>query len=154
LLQQRKEHDMQLRDSIMLARKEAQRAMTSSMALRAPGQPSVDLAALAITPPTAPSPVVAAVNPGREAHLVRRVRELEEELRSQRVENEKQKAMIVKFRERWEKLKESAKRKKQARAAAEGTSVASDRIEEEPEAEEEAERDDIQRRKQDDALAA
>lgn len=50
--------------------------------------------------------------------------------------------MIVKFRERWEKLKESAKKKKEAKAAAETTSVVNDRIEEDPEAEAEAERAD------------
>jgi hypothetical protein len=49
-----------------------------------------------------------------------------------------QKAMIVKFRERWEKLKESAKRKKEAKAAAEAaSSPVHERIAEEPEAEEE-----------------
>jgi len=49
-----------------------------------------------------------------------------------------QKLMIAKFRERWEKLKDSAKRKKEAKVAAE-TSAAGlrDRIIEEPEAEEE-----------------
>jgi len=46
--------------------------------------------------------------------------------------------MIVKFRERWEKLKESAKRKKEAKAAAEGASkTINERIVEEPDAEEE-----------------
>lgn len=46
--------------------------------------------------------------------------------------------MITKFRERWEKLKESAKRKKEAKVAAEGpASGVRDRIVEEPEAEEE-----------------
>ena len=53
-----------------------------------------------------------------------------------------QKAMIVRFRERWEKLKESAKRKKEAKAAAETTNVVGQRIEEDPEAEAAAERDD------------
>ncbi|RXW15865.1 hypothetical protein EST38_g9988 [Candolleomyces aberdarensis] len=49
-----------------------------------------------------------------------------------------EKLMITKFRERWEKLKESAKRKKEAKAAAEShTSGVRDRIVEEPEAEEE-----------------
>ena len=51
-----------------------------------------------------------------------------------------QKLMITRFRERWEKLKESAKRKKEAKAAsADGGSSAGgvkDRIIEEPEAEE------------------
>lgn len=50
--------------------------------------------------------------------------------------------MIVKFRERWEKLKESAKKKKEAKAATETTSVVHDRIEEDPEAEAEAEKAD------------
>ena len=51
--------------------------------------------------------------------------------------------MIVRFRERWEKLKESAKRKKEAKAAAETTNVVGQRIEEDPEAEAAAERDEI-----------
>ena len=47
-----------------------------------------------------------------------------------------QKAMITKFRERWDKLKESAKRKKDAKASAEAAkSGARERIDEEPEAE-------------------
>ncbi|KAI0078186.1 hypothetical protein K474DRAFT_1660848 [Panus rudis PR-1116 ss-1] len=149
-LKQRKEQDQQLRDSIMLARKEAQRAMTSSMALRQP-PPPVDLASLTINPPPVPVPVpipspAPIVNPGRdkEAQLLKRVRELEEELRAARIENEKHKAMIVKFRERWEKLKESSKRKKQAKMAAEAAAMAEhNRIEEEPEAEAQAERDDL-----------
>ena len=44
--------------------------------------------------------------------------------------------MIVRFRERWEKLKESAKRKKEAKAAADTTNVLGQRIEEDPEADE------------------
>jgi hypothetical protein len=45
--------------------------------------------------------------------------------------------MITKFRERWEKLKESAKRKKDAKAALEpAPSSVSERIEEEPEPDE------------------
>lgn len=46
--------------------------------------------------------------------------------------------MIAKFRERWEKLKDSAKRKKEAKAEAEiAATGVRDRIVEEPEAEEE-----------------
>lgn len=48
--------------------------------------------------------------------------------------------MITKFRERWEKLKESAKRKKDAKAAAAANTSRSgtvgERIDEEPEPEE------------------
>ena len=55
-----------------------------------PGQPPVDFGALNInvSPPHPPMPAL----PGRdrEAQLLRRIRELEEESRSLRVENEKQ----------------------------------------------------------------
>jgi hypothetical protein len=51
-----------------------------------------------------------------------------------------QKAMIAKFRERWDKLKESARRKREAKAAAESqSSPVHERIDEEPEAEAEQE---------------
>lgn len=150
-LKARQEQDQQLRDSIMVARKEAHRAMMSSTVIPRPTPTTpVDLASLNINVPVVPSPVpaavaaVAAVNAGRERdpQLVRRVRELEDEVRNLRNENEKQKAMIVRFRERWEKLKESAKRKKEAKAVAETTNVVGQRIEEDPEAEAAAERDE------------
>ncbi|OBZ75480.1 hypothetical protein A0H81_04533 [Grifola frondosa] len=145
MLKMRQEQDQQLRDSIMLARKEAQRAMISSNISPRPGQSGVDLTSLNIVSPVPPA--VAALNPGREAQLVRRVRELEDEVRTVRAENERQKVMIVRFRERWEKLKESAKRKKEAKASAEVTNIVGDRIEEEPEAEAQAEKDDQRPRK-------
>ena len=48
--------------------------------------------------------------------------------------------MIAKFRERWDKLKESAKRKREAKAVAETHhSPVHERIDEEPEAEAEQE---------------
>jgi hypothetical protein len=51
-----------------------------------------------------------------------------------------QKAMIAKFRERWDKLKESARRKREAKTAAEAQSApVHERIDEEPEAEAEQE---------------
>lgn len=129
VLKQRQEQDLQLRDSIMLARKEvsisliaanldqsrglqAHRAMASSMAIRPP-QPLVVPAPPALvapsTPPAVPVPPVVPVDIGalninvppapsapptggrdREAQLVRRVRELEEDVRLMRVENDKQ----------------------------------------------------------------
>ncbi|KAI6111485.1 hypothetical protein EDD17DRAFT_1504810 [Pisolithus thermaeus] len=140
MLQLRKEQDQQLRDSIVLARQQAQRAMGASlMVQRTGGQSSpVDFSALNINLPPVPTPVTA-FNAGRdrEAQHMRRIRELEEELRNLRTENDKQKIMIARFRERWEKLKESAKRKKDAKMA-EGTKTGiSERIEEEPEAERE-----------------
>ncbi|KAJ3556643.1 hypothetical protein NM688_g1918 [Phlebia brevispora] len=166
MLKQRQEQDQHLRESIMLARKEAHRAMTSSMALRPPAAPPlpapvpipalaqispVEIPGLTINvPPPPPPPTAVSPGPGRErneAQLLRRVRELEEELRTVRAENEKQRAIIVKFRDRWEKLKESSRRKKEARAAAGHTSVANERIEEEPEAEAAAEKEDERPRK-------
>jgi len=53
--------------------------------------------------------------------------------------------MIAKFRERWEKLKESAKRKKDAKAvAATASGVRGEPISEEPEAEQELDEGNIQ----------
>lgn len=122
-LKVRQEQDLQLRDSIMLARKEvrlllpywhdiyswhvhrlqAHRAMISSNVLQRPAQPPaapVDIAALNINvPPPVPAPV-AALNAGRERdpQLVRRVRELEEEVRNLRAESEKQ--VCISFQKR------------------------------------------------------
>ena len=53
-----------------------------------------------------------------------------------------QKASLIKYKEKWDKLKESARRKKEAKAAADTTNVVGQRIEEDPEAEAAAERDD------------
>ena len=65
--------------------------MTASTMGQRPGVTTIDFNALNINIPPVPSPV-AALNPGRdrESQLVRRVRELEEEVRVLRVENEKQ----------------------------------------------------------------
>ncbi|TFY81968.1 hypothetical protein EWM64_g2048 [Hericium alpestre] len=139
MLKLRKDQDQQLRDNIAVARREAQRAMGASLVAQnqpaRPGQSTFDLSSLNLNLMPAPSPLVP-INPGpgrdREAQLVRRVRELEEE-----------KAMISKFRERWDKLKESAKRKREAKAAAEAQNApVHERIDEEPEAE--AEQDEQQ----------
>ena len=55
-------------------------------------QPPADLAALTINTPAVPAAVAALNPPGRdrEAQLLRRIRELEEDLRLSKVENEKQ----------------------------------------------------------------
>ena len=44
--------------------------------------------------------------------VVSRIRELEEENRQLKLQNEKQQALMNKYRERWEKLKESAKKRR------------------------------------------
>lgn len=132
LLKLRKEQDMQLRNSIF----EAQRAMSASGML--PRQPGGDANALSFAkvPQVVPAPPP---KPNREAQYTKRIKELEDELRGVKAENEKNKLMIVKFRERWEKLKESAKRKKEAKTSGESvnTNVRNQKIVEEPEAEEE-----------------
>ncbi|TFK42898.1 hypothetical protein BDQ12DRAFT_676974 [Crucibulum laeve] len=130
VLQLRKEQDHQLRDSIFQATREAQRAMGASGLLQ---RPAPDFSALSINVTGGPIP---GMNTGREAQYARRVKELEDELRAVRAENEKNKAMIAKFRERWEKLKESAKRKKELKAAESASAGVRERIVEEPEAEE------------------
>ena len=50
--------------------------------------------------------------------------------------------MIVRFREKWEKLKENSKKKKNARAAAEVSGSVREKIDEDPEAEEAAAEED------------
>ncbi|KAF5324941.1 hypothetical protein D9611_004350 [Ephemerocybe angulata] len=132
LLRLRKDQDMQLRNSIF----EAQRAISASGILpRVP--PGGDINFLNFNKAAVPVPIPS-LNAGREAQYSRRIQELEAELRAVRAENEKNKLMITKFRERWEKLKESAKRKKEAKAVADGSAPGvKDRIVEEPEAEEE-----------------
>ncbi|KAF5358082.1 hypothetical protein D9756_001840 [Leucocoprinus leucothites] len=133
VLQLREKQDQQLRDSIYQAKREAQRAMGASMHQRI----GPDLANLNLNVPP-PVPIPRALSPSREGQYLQRIKELENETRQSRAENEKNQAMIRKYRERWEKLKESAKRKKEAKAAAvAAASPVRERIVEEPEAEEE-----------------
>jgi len=142
MLKLRQEQDQQLRENIAVARREAHRAMGASMhATQRTGQSTFDLSNLNLNLVPAPPPVVPiSTNRDRETQLSRRVKDLEEEVRTLRVENEKQKAMIAKFRERWDKLKESARRKREAKAAAEAHNApVHERIDEEPEAEAEQE---------------
>ncbi|KAJ3883767.1 hypothetical protein F5051DRAFT_390866 [Lentinula edodes] len=138
VLQMRKEQDMQLRESIVQASKEAQRAMGASFVGQR-GQIAPDFASVNLNVPASALPIPG-IHTAREGQYMRKVKELEEELRSLRNENEKNKAMIVKFRERWEKLKESAKRKKESKAAAEAAQAVRERIVEEPETEDELDR--------------
>ncbi|KAJ7273494.1 hypothetical protein B0H12DRAFT_1089662 [Mycena haematopus] len=128
-LQLRREQDAQLRDSIFQATKEAQRAMGASVV----GQPF-------LVPNSSVLRESPGIKTGREAQYARRVKELEDELRAVRLENDKQKTMIVRYQEKWEKLKESAKRRKENRASvAEGVKSSSplvrEQIPEEPEPE-------------------
>ncbi|KAJ7063096.1 hypothetical protein C8F01DRAFT_1131511 [Mycena amicta] len=119
-LQLRKEQDAQLRDSIFLATKEAQRAMGQSILL----------------PSSSIIREIPGFKTGREAQYARRVKELEDELRALRTENDKQQAMIARYQEKWTKLKESAKRRKAAAAAdivKPSNSLARQKIPEEPE---------------------
>ena len=81
VLQMRKEQDIQLRDSIIMARQQAQRAMGTSLVAQQsrPGQPPLDLSSLNINLPAIAAPIPP-VNPARDREvpqLLRRVRELE-----------------------------------------------------------------------------
>ncbi|KAJ7109159.1 hypothetical protein C8R44DRAFT_801793 [Mycena epipterygia] len=129
ILQLRREQDAQLRDSIFQATKEAQRAMGASIV----GQPF-------LVPTSSVMRETPGIKTGREAQYARRVKELEDELRTVRLDNDKQKTMIVRYQEKWEKLKESAKRRKESKAAAADAAKTSspllrERIPEEPEPE-------------------
>lgn len=116
VLKLRKEQDQQLKESIVMARREvssrfrfslivelihgiqAQRAMGASVMNQRPGQTPIDFSSLNLNIPPVPPPI-AALNSGRnrEAQYLTRVRELEEEVRSVKeelrlvkVDNEKQ----------------------------------------------------------------
>lgn len=94
ILKLRKEQDMQLRDSIVMARQQAQKAMGASMMgqQQRPGQPPMDFSALNLNVPPVSTPIPA-LNPVRDREvpqLLRRVRELEEEVRTVKAGNEKQ----------------------------------------------------------------
>jgi len=111
VLKMRQDKDNALRDNILHARREAQRVMTASVVgQQTPRQLAPpDLGSLSITP---------SATRDREAQLNKRIKELEEDIKVVKAENESQKQMIVRFRERWAQLKESMKRKKEAKAAA------------------------------------
>ncbi|CAE6459319.1 unnamed protein product [Rhizoctonia solani] len=163
-LRQRAGQELALRESILSVRREAQRAMsattatlrTSSLAGPMPSRnqaliASPSLAApispVVLAPPTAvaPAPALAAPTPVPAVKLpavpaapavsASRIAELEEEIRQLKAENEKQKAQMAKYRERWEKLKESAKRKRAAKGQLETSGAANVTIPEEQEPE-------------------
>ncbi|KZV70490.1 hypothetical protein PENSPDRAFT_631685 [Peniophora sp. CONT] len=139
-LQQRTEQDQALRDNIALARREAQRAMGASLVAGRSGVlPPQFGASLHVPAINVQSPSASSSTDKRVKELEEEVKVVREELRAARVENEKQKAMIAKFRERWDKLKESAKRKREAKAKDEQP----ERIVEEPEAEAAAEAGEV-----------
>jgi hypothetical protein len=107
----RVEQEQQIRDGILQARREvrvtllsyvivrssfsstlkAQRVISSGVLPQRTVQPSIDLSALNLNvPPLSAFPGPMNGGRDREAHLTRRVKELEEEVRSVRIENEKQ----------------------------------------------------------------
>ncbi|KAJ7582932.1 hypothetical protein C8J56DRAFT_956080 [Mycena floridula] len=126
VLQRRKEQDVQLRDSIYGNEGGAQRAIGG------PGQrPGMDLGSLNLH--AAPSVPIPGFNTAREAQYAKKVQELQDELSLMRNELERTRLDNVKHRERWAKVKESAKRKKETKAA---EAAKASRIVEEPEVEE------------------
>lgn len=69
---------------------QAQRALGASAMMQRPGPP-LDFSNLNINVPAVPIP---GINTGREAQYVRRIKELEDELRLMRVDNEKNVCLI------------------------------------------------------------
>ncbi|QRW26915.1 ERM domain-containing protein [Rhizoctonia solani] len=153
-LRQRAGQELALRESILSVRREAQRAMSATTAalrtpsfagpppsraqtfiasqnLTAPVSPAVPAPAV-VPAPVPPVPVPAVKLPDVSSP---RIAELEEEVRQLKVENEKLKAQTTKYRERWEKIKESAKRKRAAKGQLETSSTANVTIPEEQEPE-------------------
>ncbi|KAF8590523.1 hypothetical protein K439DRAFT_1403658 [Ramaria rubella] len=131
----RVEQEEQLHERVSNARREAQRVKNSGFLPARPLPPSIALSSLNVDM-TTHAMFSPHVNRDREAQLVRQFKEREEEIKTLRLENDKQKAMIIKFRERWEKLKESAKRKRNAKInAGVDNNVRDQRIDEEPEGE-------------------
>ena len=112
ILKLRKEQDLQLRDSIFMATREvciaydrsysrqsffshilqAQRVLGASTVLQQRPGPPLDFSSLNINVPAVPIP---GINTGREAQYARRVKELEDELRLMRGENEKHVCFIL-----------------------------------------------------------
>jgi hypothetical protein len=169
VLRSRADADRELRASISLAKQEAQRAIASSSVLLAPpprGSPPVPMPAPIPVP--IPGQDFAIPAPLADPAATKKIKDLEDEIRALKAENEKQvralvfvssvneadrwgqRTMIVRFREKWEKLKENSKKKKASRAAAEadarvGGGVLREKIEEEPEEEERAAAGDVER---------
>ncbi|KAG9102977.1 hypothetical protein FRC06_000626 [Ceratobasidium sp. 370] len=121
-LRQRAGQELALRESILSVRREAQRAMSATTAaLRSPGfGPPPSRTQTLIQSPSIASPAQILPQPPTPAVKLPdvpspRIAELEEEVRQLKAENEKQKAQMAKYRDRWEKLKESAKRKRAAK---------------------------------------
>ncbi|KAL1709880.1 hypothetical protein EV121DRAFT_252482 [Schizophyllum commune] len=143
-LEARKQHEIQLRDSVYLATKEAHRLM-GGMANQPPPPPppqrAADMGSTIVNPPAVPPgrEIPPGMLTGREAQYAKRVKELEDELKAAKAENEKQKASLIKYKEKWDKLKESARRKKEAKAAA---GAVKQPIAEDPEGEERAEKEE------------
>ncbi|KAJ1310466.1 hypothetical protein OPQ81_007199 [Rhizoctonia solani] len=159
-LRQRAGQELALRESILSVRREAQRAMSATTAaLRTPSlggpmpsrnqalvaSPSFAVPAASVAPvpsavpASAPTPAVVAPTPVPAVKLPDvpspRIAELEEEVRQLKAENEKLKGQMAKYRERWEKLKESAKRKRAAKGQLETSGAANVTIPEEQEPE-------------------
>jgi len=57
------------------------------------------------------TPAVPILDPALDMTTLRRIKELEFQLQALKTDNENQRSQIARYRERWQKLKESAKRK-------------------------------------------
>jgi len=147
-----------MRESVLAVRREAQRAMAASTSLgRAPsvfsqmpqslqaslmGQPSYlppvpTSTSHARTRPSSPDrgivPAVPILDPTLDVASLARIRELESQVQALKSDNEAQRAQIVRYAERWKKLKETAKRKQRSSKDGASTSGPPEKIPEEDE---------------------
>ncbi|KAF8333990.1 uncharacterized protein EI90DRAFT_3121363 [Cantharellus anzutake] len=136
VLRAREQQQKAMRDSIMMVKREAQRAMAASANLGRsvlPQPPQALQASLMgqanpsympiplprphqVSPekPVAPiTPAVPILDPALDMQTLRRMQDLETQIQTLKNENEQQKAQISRYRQRWAKLKENAKRKHQ-----------------------------------------
>ncbi|KAG8900434.1 hypothetical protein FRB99_006044 [Tulasnella sp. 403] len=141
LLKVRATQEAQLRDSIMLAKREAQRNLmqsttfrhtnlnplshTASIAPNIPPLPDTTNTSPFISPIPGTASPIANPNGGPAitttiSALQKRIKDLEDETKRLRADNTKLTTQNTRFREKWASLKESAKRKRSLREAAGG----------------------------------
>ncbi|EIW65729.1 hypothetical protein TREMEDRAFT_66106 [Tremella mesenterica DSM 1558] len=117
---QAEERERNMRNVMLGVRREAVKVKQDQDLMRS------QLFASTTQPPRQPRLSTLAETDGSEnsasSSLQKRIRDLEEEVKGLRIENEKQKGQIDKYKERFEKIKSNAREKRDAKLAKEGRS--------------------------------
>ncbi|KAF8311259.1 hypothetical protein DL93DRAFT_2083463 [Clavulina sp. PMI_390] len=74
----------------------------------------------------APSPAPPILDPAVDVHALGHIKDLEDQLQMMKNENEQQKAQLARYRDRWQKLKDNAKRKQQKLATTTASTTAAE----------------------------